>query len=40
MRTPRHGLAVVSFGNTIYAIAGGPEPGLHVSSANEFLTVP
>jgi non-specific serine/threonine protein kinase len=40
MRTPRHGLGVVSFGDTVYAIAGGPEPGLHVSSANEFLTVP
>jgi hypothetical protein len=40
MRTPRHGLGVVSFGDTVYAIAGGPEPGLHVSSANEFLTLP
>ena len=39
MRTPRHGLAVVTFGSRVYAIAGGPQPGLHVSPANEFLTV-
>jgi hypothetical protein len=37
--TPRHGLGVVAFGRQVYAIAGGPEPGLHVSAANEFLTV-
>ena len=39
MRTPRHGLAVAAFGNSIYAIAGGPQPGLHVSAANEFLSL-
>ena len=39
MRTPRHGLAVAAFGSSIYAIAGGPQPGLHVSAANEFLTL-
>jgi non-specific serine/threonine protein kinase len=38
--TPRHGLAVVALGRTVYAIAGGPEPGLHVSDANERLTLP
>jgi non-specific serine/threonine protein kinase len=37
MRTPRHGLAVVAYGRRVYAIAGGPQPGLHVSSANEYL---
>lgn len=37
MRTPRHGLGVVTFGGTVYAIAGGPRPGLHVSGANEAL---
>jgi hypothetical protein len=40
MRTPRHGLGVVAFGSSVYAIAGGPQPGLHVSAANEFLTLP
>jgi Galactose oxidase, central domain/Kelch motif len=39
MRTPRHGLAVAAFGGSVYAIAGGPQPGLHVSAANEFLTL-
>ena len=37
--TPRHGLGVVAFGKRVYAIAGGPQPGLHVSDANEYLTV-
>ena len=37
MRTPRHGLGVVTFGRTVYAIAGGPQPGLFVSGANEAL---
>jgi Kelch motif len=40
MRTPRHGLGVVAFGSSVYAIAGGPQPGLHVSAANEFLRLP
>jgi N-acetylneuraminic acid mutarotase len=35
--TPRHGLAVVGFSSRVYVIGGGPEPGLHVSTANEFL---
>ena len=37
--TPRHGLGVVAFRGRVYALAGGPEPGLHVSSANEYLAV-
>jgi hypothetical protein len=37
MRTPRHGLGVVSYRGRVYAIGGGPQPGLHVSAANEFL---
>jgi N-acetylneuraminic acid mutarotase len=40
MRTPRHGLAVVAFGKRVYAIAGGPKPGLFVSGANEYLALP
>jgi N-acetylneuraminic acid mutarotase len=35
--TPRHGLGVVAAGSTVYVIGGGPEPGLHVSAANEAL---
>ena len=35
--TPRHGLGVVAVGDTIYVLAGGPEPGLHTSSANEAI---
>lgn len=38
--TPRHGLGVVAFGGRIYVIGGGPQPGLHVSAANESLDVP
>ena len=34
-----HGLAVAGFGSRVYAIAGGPQPGLHVSAANEFLNL-
>jgi non-specific serine/threonine protein kinase len=37
LRTPRHGLGVVTLGSTVYAIAGGPRPGLFVSAANEAL---
>lgn len=37
--TPRHGLAVVGIGTTIHVIAGGPQPGLSVSGANESLVV-
>jgi N-acetylneuraminic acid mutarotase len=37
--TARHGLAVVGVGATIHVIAGGPRPGLSVSSANESLNL-
>jgi hypothetical protein len=37
MRTPRHGLGVVAIGTRVYAIAGGPSPGLTVSGANEYV---
>lgn len=37
--TPRHGLGVVAVGSRVYALAGGPQPGLHVSAANEVLHV-
>ena len=39
MRTPRHGLGGAGLGNRVYAIEGGPEPGLHFSRAIEFLDV-
>jgi hypothetical protein len=39
MRTPRHGLGVLAYRGRVYAIAGGPQPGLHVSAANEYLPV-
>jgi non-specific serine/threonine protein kinase len=39
MRTPRHGLAVIGFRGRVYAIAGGPTPGLSVSEANEYLVL-
>jgi N-acetylneuraminic acid mutarotase len=35
--TPRHGLGVVAVGDTVYVLAGGPQPGLHTSSANEAI---
>lgn len=38
--TPRHGLGVVVQGGRLYTLAGGPRPGLFVSGANEYLTVP
>jgi N-acetylneuraminic acid mutarotase len=37
--SPRHGLGVVAFNRRVYAIAGGPRPGLTVSGANEYLTL-
>jgi N-acetylneuraminic acid mutarotase len=37
--TPRHGLGVVAVGRTVYVIGGGPQPGLHVSAANESLEI-
>jgi N-acetylneuraminic acid mutarotase len=35
--TARHGLGVVALAGRVYAVAGGPTPGLSVSGANEFL---
>jgi hypothetical protein len=35
--TPRHGLAVQGFGDTLYAIGGGPTAGLSVDPHNEAL---
>ncbi len=37
--TPRHGVGVAAFGGRVYVIAGGTEPGLTVSTANEVLRV-
>ena len=37
---PRHGLGVVALAGRVWAIAGGPEPGLTVSGAVESLPVP
>lgn len=37
--TPRHGLGLVGRGGRVYAVAGGPVPGLSVSGANESLAV-
>jgi hypothetical protein len=37
MLTPRHGLGVVSRGRRLFAIEGGPMPGLAFLSALEFL---
>jgi non-specific serine/threonine protein kinase len=38
--TPRHGLGVVAIGDVVYALAGGPEPGLHVADTVEALDLP
>jgi non-specific serine/threonine protein kinase len=38
--TPRHGLGVVALNGRVYTLAGGPQPGLFVSDANESLKVP
>ena len=38
--TPRHGLGVVALGGRVWAVAGGPRPGLTVSGAVESLPVP
>jgi non-specific serine/threonine protein kinase len=35
--TPRHGLGVASVGSRLFVLAGGPQPGLHVSDAAEAL---
>jgi N-acetylneuraminic acid mutarotase len=40
MRTPRHGLGGAALGNRVFALAGGPSPGLTYSKAIEFLDVP
>ena len=37
MRTSRHGLGLVGWRGRVYALAGGPQPGLTVSGANEVL---
>jgi hypothetical protein len=37
--TPRHGLGVVAAGGRIWALAGGPAPGLTVSGALESLRI-
>jgi len=39
MPTPRHGLGVVVAGTTLYTLAGGPRPGLHVANTLEALDV-
>jgi hypothetical protein len=39
MRTSRHGLGVVSRGRTVFALEGGPQPGLSFSSVLEALRV-
>jgi N-acetylneuraminic acid mutarotase len=35
--TPRHGLGVAALNGRVYVLAGGPQPGLFVSNANEVL---
>jgi len=40
MLTPRHGLGVVAQGSRIFAIEGGPHPGVSYSSIVETLRVP
>jgi N-acetylneuraminic acid mutarotase len=40
LRTPRHGLGGVALGRRVYAIQGGPTPGLDFSNAIEYLDVP
>jgi non-specific serine/threonine protein kinase len=37
--TPRHGLGLAAVGGRVYALAGGAQPGLSVSDANEFLAL-
>lgn len=39
MRTPRHGLGGVALGNRVFAVEGGPQPGLAYSAAIEFIDV-
>ena len=40
MRTPRHGLGGAAVGHRVFAVEGGPQPGLAFSNAIEFLDVP
>ncbi len=40
MRTPRHGLGGTALGNRVFAVEGGPRPGLAFSDAIEFIDVP
>ncbi len=40
MRTPRHGLGGAALGNRVFALEGGPQPGLAFSNAIEFLDIP
>jgi hypothetical protein len=40
MRTPRHGLGGAALGNRVFAVEGGPRPGLAFSDAIEFIDVP
>jgi non-specific serine/threonine protein kinase len=40
MITPRHGVGGAAKGNRIYALEGGPQPGLAYSGALEYLDLP
>ena len=40
MRTLRHGLGGAALGNRVFAVEGGPQPGLAFSDAIEFIEVP
>jgi len=37
MPTARHGLGAAVFGNSVYVLSGGPQPGFHFGSHNERL---
>jgi hypothetical protein len=37
MPTARHGLGVVAVGSRVFVLAGGPQPGLSYSGANESI---
>ncbi len=39
-RTPRHGLGGAALGNRVFAVEGGPQPGLAFSDAIDFIDVP
>jgi hypothetical protein len=40
MLVPRHGFGAVVIDGTAYAVLGGPDPGLTVSSSTEVLSLP